>query len=63
MKREWRCTRCGKLLGILDGRRLHIRYARGHQYFVSFPVTGVCPGCGTMNELAGPAEAHSGTAG
>ncbi len=51
MKREWRCTRCGKLLGILEDARLHIRFARGHEYIVGFPATSVCRSCRTLNEL------------
>jgi len=51
MKHEWRCTRCGKLLGVLEGGRLHIRFARGHQYIVGFPATSVCRSCRTLNEL------------
>jgi phage FluMu protein Com len=51
MKREWRCTRCGKLLGVLEGNRLHIRFARGHEYIVGLPVTSVCRSCRTLNEL------------
>ena len=52
MDREWRCTRCGKLLGLREGDRLHIRFARGHEYLVGFPVTGICRSCRTLNELA-----------
>ena len=51
MKHEWRCIRCGKLLGVLEGDRLHIRFARGHQYIVGFPATSVCRSCRTLNEL------------
>jgi phage FluMu protein Com len=51
VKREWRCTRCDKLLGILEGARLHIRFARGHEYIVGFPATSVCRACRTLNEL------------
>jgi hypothetical protein len=51
MKREWRCASCGKLLGVLDRDRLHIRFARGHEYIVGFPATTVCRGCRTLNEL------------
>jgi hypothetical protein len=50
MKKEWRC-KCGKLLGIFEGGRLHIRFARGYQYMVGFPVSTVCRDCGTLNEL------------
>jgi phage FluMu protein Com len=51
VKREWRCTRCEKLLGVLEGTRLHIRFARGHEYIVGFPATSVCRACRTLNEL------------
>jgi len=54
MDREWRCTRCGKLLGLREGDRLHIRFARGHEYLVGFPVTSICRSCRTLNELAEP---------
>jgi phage FluMu protein Com len=60
MKHERRCTSCGRLLGIQEGARLTIRYGRAHQYLVSFPVTGLCPRCGTMNELAGPTDLRTG---
>jgi phage FluMu protein Com len=51
MEQEWRCTRCGKLLAVLRGDRLHIRFARGHEYLVGFPATSVCRSCRTLNEL------------
>ena len=54
MKGEWRCTRCGKLLGLYDGSRLHISFARGHEYLVSLPSTCVCRACRTLNELSKP---------
>lgn len=50
MEQEWRCTRCGKLLAVLLGDRLHIRFARGHEYLVGLPVTCVCRNCRTLNE-------------
>jgi len=50
MEREWRCTQCGKLLGVLKGKRLHIRFACSHEYLVGFPATGICRCCGTLNE-------------
>jgi hypothetical protein len=52
MERDWRCVRCGKLLGRLEGDRLHIQFARGHQYVVGLPVSSVCRGCSTLNELS-----------
>lgn len=50
-KREWRCSECGHLLGVLEGNRLHIRFARGHEYIVGLPVTCVCRTCRSVNEL------------
>jgi len=52
---EWRCTRCDKLLGVSRDGRMHLRFARGHEYFVSFPVTATCRGCGTLNQASAPA--------
>ncbi|HHH31713.1 MAG TPA: hypothetical protein ENK57_25650 [Polyangiaceae bacterium] len=51
MKKEWRCSRCSKLLGVLSDGRIHLRFARGHEYLVGFPATSVCRGCRTLNEL------------
>jgi hypothetical protein len=41
---EWRCSTCNKLLGIIGHGRLHLRFARGHEYMVGFPATSVCRG-------------------
>ena len=40
---EWRCTRCDKLLGVCRDGRMHLRFARGHEYLVGFPVAGHLP--------------------
>jgi hypothetical protein len=53
-EQEWRCSHCGKLLGIVCERRLHLRFARGHEYLVGLPATCVCRTCRTLNELADP---------
>jgi hypothetical protein len=53
MDSEWRCTRCGKLLGVIEDARLHIRFSRGHEYLVGLPATGVCRSCQTLNEIVG----------
>lgn len=50
-EREWRCSRCGKRIGVIQGDRLHIRSVRGHEYLVGFPATCVCRNCRTLNEL------------
>ena len=50
-EREWRCEECGKLMGTLKGDRLHIRFARSHEYRVSLPAAGICRGCHRLNEL------------
>jgi hypothetical protein len=52
---EWRCTQCDKLLGVCRDGQMHLRFARGHEYFVGFPVVATCRGCGTLNKTAAPA--------
>ncbi len=52
----WRCTRCAKLLGVRCDGRMHLRFARGHEYFMGFPVVATCRGCGTLNRAATPAR-------
>jgi phage FluMu protein Com len=51
---EWRCTRCDKLLGVCRNGRMHLRFARGHEYFVGFPIEATCRGCGTLNQTNAP---------
>ena len=53
---EWRCMRCDKLLGVCRDGRMHLRFARGHEYLVGFPVQATCRGCGTLNEATDPAR-------
>jgi len=50
-EREWRCSRCGRRIGVIQGDRLHIRFARGHEYLVGFPATCVCRNCRTLNDI------------
>jgi hypothetical protein len=33
---------------------MHLRFARGHEYFVGFPVQATCRSCGTLNQASGP---------
>ena len=54
MEKEWRCSNCGKKLGTLREGRLHLKFARGHEYLVGFPTTSVCRGCRTLNEIRCP---------
>ncbi len=56
MEKEWRCSNCGKKLGNLRDGRLHLKFARGHEYLVGFPATSVCRGCRTLNELRCPSK-------
>lgn len=58
MKYEWRCTRCRKLLGIVEDSRLRIRFARGHHYDVGLPAQSVCRGCNAANELTHPGRSR-----
>lgn len=53
-EQEWRCSHCGKLLGIVRDGRIHLKFARGHEYIVGFPATSVCRGCRTLNEVIDP---------
>lgn len=39
-----------------SGRYLHLRFARGHEYLVGFPVQATCRGCGTLNNATAPAR-------
>lgn len=50
-KTEWRCQQCGKLLGKVEGTRLHLKFGRGYDYLVSLPATSVCRKCHSLNEL------------
>ena len=56
---DWRCTRCDKLLGVGRDGRMHLRFARGHEYFVGFPVVATCRGCGTLNQGGPPPRAEA----
>ena len=51
---DWRCTRCGKLLGLVYGDRVHLRFTRGHEYIVGLPVVATCRDCGTLNQTRDP---------
>jgi hypothetical protein len=53
---SWRCTRCDKLLGVCRDGRMHLRFARGHEYLVGFPVQATCRGCGSLNNATAPAR-------
>ena len=53
---EWRCARCDKLLGVCRDGRMHLRFARGHEYLVGFPVQATCRGCSTLNNATARAR-------
>jgi hypothetical protein len=46
------------LLGVCRDGRMHLRFARGHEYFVGFPVQATCRGCGTLNQATAAARIH-----
>ena len=48
---NWRCRCCGALLGRHAGHRMQITFARGHDYYVTLPVTTRCRTCKSLNEL------------
>jgi phage FluMu protein Com len=49
--RDWRCTQCHKLLGVIYHKRIHLRFSGKHQYIVARPASTICPRCGTLNEI------------
>lgn len=49
MEREWRCCRCGTLLGVWRSGKLHLQYKRA-QYLVDGKVLAVCRNCSAINE-------------
>lgn len=53
---DWNCSCCGKLLGIRRDGLMHLSFARGHEYLVSFPATATCRRCGTLNQATAPAR-------
>jgi hypothetical protein len=48
-KDAWHCASCGKVLGVRLEKQMHVRFSRGHEYLVGFPVAATCRGCGTLN--------------
>lgn len=48
--RDWRCSKCFKLLGRREEGGLLIQFARGHQYIVHGTATAVCRSCGRLNQ-------------
>ena len=53
---DWRCTGCGKLLGVRHDGRLHVRFAGGHEYFACLPAEAICRRCGTLNQATASAR-------
>lgn len=51
---EWRCSSCGKLLGVFRDGGMHLRFARSHEYVVTLPVIATCRGCGALNQSQTP---------
>ena len=51
---NWRCRCCGALLGRYLDHRMQISFARGHEYYVTLPVTTRCRTCRSLNELSVP---------
>ena len=49
--RQWRCTRCRKLLGVVRNLRIHLRFGGDHEYLVTCPATTICRRCRTLNEV------------
>lgn len=53
MESEWRCRKCGTLLGTTSGQRVHVSH-KGAQYIIGgeqYAVIAVCRACAVVNEL------------
>ena len=48
--RCWRCRRCGTLLGVERGGKLHLKY-KNAQYMVEGTVTAVCHRCNELSAM------------
>ena len=46
---EWRCRKCGGLLGIEQDDRIYLKYKRA-QFVVRGEVMAVCHRCAELNE-------------
>ncbi len=57
-EKEWRCRKCGTLLGVERKGRLHLKYKTA-QYVVTGPVKAVCRRCAEINETVCPSGASS----
>jgi hypothetical protein len=53
---DWLCQGCGKLLGVIHGFDVHIRFERRHEYMAALPASATCRKCGTLNRarMIGP---------
>ncbi len=47
---RWRCHRCGRLLGIVDGGFVHIRHKR-LDLTIHGMVAALCPKCAELNQI------------
>lgn len=47
----WRCSECGKTLGLRVGDTVEIVYGRRHRYRAALPAAADCPRCRTRNTL------------
>lgn len=58
---QWRCHRCGHLLGIVRGHRLHLRIGRRFDYTTALPAVCTCPDlrCRAANDIAAVDEDSS----
>lgn len=50
---DWRCRCCGKRLGLCHPDHVHLRFSRGREYLVGYPVIATCHGCGMLNRCGG----------
>ena len=54
---EWRCRKCGTLLGVHRTGQIHIKHKRA-QLMVRGEVLAVCPRCAELNQIASSPSAE-----
>jgi len=49
--KPWRCCGCGKLIGELFRKRVHLCPHKSHVYYAQYPVAATCYSCGLHNRV------------
>jgi hypothetical protein len=49
--KPWRCCGCGKPIGELFRKKVHLRPPRSHAYVARYPIAATCFSCGSHNRV------------